>query len=237
MRLGIIGGLGPLATVRFYELLTIMSHVERDQDHLEILLYSYPQIPDRTAYILDHQKDNPLPYLKNAIKQLDNGNVDYIAIPCITAHYFYDELRTYSMIPIIHLVKEAIAFLKRKSVSKVGIMATDGTLQSGLFQKELVQNHIQYCLPDQDSQRKVMNMIYQGVKKGITDQYDDFMSVSQNLYHQGAEYIILGCTELSVIYKEYSYLGAYLDCLALLSALSLQKCAIPIKQEYLYLLK
>lgn len=237
MKLGIIGGLGPLASVRFYELLTIMSDVDKDQEHLEIMLYSYPQIPDRTAYILNHHANNPLPYLMKAIKELEDTHVDLIAIPCITAHYFYDELSCYSRVPLIHLINEVILFLKRQSIGKVGIMATDGTLQSQLFQKTLTENHIQYYLPDDKNQRKVMNMIYQGVKSGKTNDYSDFIDVSHHLSEQGAEYIILGCTELSIIYKDYPNQLHYLDVLTLLSVVALQKGGIPIKQDYLYLLR
>lgn len=237
MKLGIVGGLGPLASVRFYELLTMMSDVNKDQDHLEMILYSYPQIPDRTAYILDHQKESPLPYLKKAIRQLEIAHVDYIAIPCMTAHYFYDEFVQGSTVEIIHLINEVVKCLKRQSICKVGIMATDGTLQSQLFQQILKQNHIQYSLPDKDDQRRVMNMIYQGVKEGKIDDDNDFISVSQNLFQQGVECIVLGCTELSVIYKQYPHHLHYLDCLELLSAIALQKCAIPIRQKYQYLIK
>ena len=89
MKLGVIGGLGPLATAYYYELLTKMSDVSCDQEHLEIYIHSCPQIPDRTAYILDHTQDNPVGAMIQVAKGLQEQGVDYIAIPCITAHYFH----------------------------------------------------------------------------------------------------------------------------------------------------
>lgn len=235
MKLGIIGGLGPLATAYYYELLTKMSDVQCDQDHLEIFIHSCPQIPDRTGYILDHHKRNPLDELIKVGKNLEKQDIDYIAMPCITAHYFHDQLSHSLTVPIIHLIEEVCLYLKRNHIKKVGIMATDGTIQSKLFQMQLEKHDIDYVIPKPNAQHDVMHLIYQNVKMNHTIEMNRFQNVSQELFQNGAEVIILGCTELSIIKKEKRIDERYLDAMELLSAVALQKCDMNIKKEYQYL--
>lgn len=236
MKLGVIGGLGPLATAYYYELLTKMSDVRFDQDHLEILIHSCPRIPDRTGYILNHHKKSPVSDLIRVGQGLEKQGVDYIAIPCITAHYFHHELSSAIHVPIIHLVEEVSQYLQRNHIHRVGILATDGTIQTRLFQNELEKNCIECIIPHKISQRDVMHLIYQNIKLGHDIEIDLFEKVSAELFDQGAEVIILGCTELSIIKKQYSLDDRYLDAMELLSAVALQKCLIPIKKEYKYLI-
>ena len=110
-RLGIIGGLGPLATAYYYELITKMTQVSRDQDHIEILIHSVPQIPDRTGFIVGESKENPLPLLLETGRGLVSQGAECIAIPCITAHYFHQELVEEISVPIIHLVEETAEYI------------------------------------------------------------------------------------------------------------------------------
>ena len=235
MKLGVIGGLGPLATAYFYELLTNMSQVEKDQDHLEVIIYSCPSIPDRTSYILDHTKENPLNKMIEIGKILEAQHVDYIAIPCITAHYFHEELSRHIHVPIIHLVEEVGAFLQSKRIGCAGIMATDGTLNSSLFQNELEKRHIKWCTSSYQSD--VMHIIYENVKLGKPIDMNRFDKVSDNLFEQGAQKIILGCTELSIVKRQNHLDDRYLDAMEILAVSALEKCHIPIKEEYCHLLK
>lgn len=234
MKLGVIGGLGPLASAYYYELLTKMCDVRSDQEHLEIIIHSFPQIPDRTGYILNHHKKNPVYDLIRVGKNLEQQKVDYIAIPCITAHYFHEELTNQLSVPIIHLIEEMAAYLKRNHIKKVGIMATNGTIQSELFQKALTQNNIECLIPSTLLQQDVMHLIYQNVKLDHGIEMDRFSRVAEELFHQGAEYIILGCTELSIIKKEKHLDKRYLDAMELLAAVALKKCHKKIKKEYQY---
>lgn len=236
MKLGIIGGLGPLATAYYYELLTRMSDVRYDQEHLEIFIHSCPQIPDRTEYILDHHKDNPIDGLINAAQGLQSQGANILALPCTTAHYFYDELSQAVHIPMIHLINEVCDYLMRKSISCVGIMATTGTIVTELFQKELEKREIRYILPNQSSQKDIMHLIYHNIKCGEPIEMERFEKVSEELFHQGAQTIILGCTELSLIKKEEHLDKRYLDVLELLAAVALFKCHMNIKDDYRYLI-
>ena len=135
--LGIIGGLGPMATAYLMQLLTQMSDAGTDQEHMEIVVYSKPSIPDRTQYILGKSDRSPVPEMVLAGRKLVEFGADLIAVPCITAHYFHDELERQIGIPIINAITETVQCIEQEEIDRVGLMATDGTIQSGLFQKEL----------------------------------------------------------------------------------------------------
>lgn len=237
MKLGVIGGLGPLATAYFFELLINMSDVDNDQDHLEILIHNCPSIPDRTQYILHKSNDNPvIPMIKVGKGLIDQG-CDLISIPCITAHYFHKELSTSLSQPIVHLVEELALFLKKHNYNKVGIMATDGTINSCLFQIELSKYGIEAIVPDSIYQKDVMHIIYDNVKKGRKIDMNCFERVSNHLKQKEAEIVVLGCTELSIVKKNVRLDHSFLDAMELLSAVSLKKCGMKIKDEYRYLVE
>ena len=230
--LGVIGGLGPLATARFYELITDMTNAKLDQDHLEILIYSKPSIPDRTAYILDQSKDNPLYPMADAGMKLAQMGAEYIAIPCVTAHYLYEELSNEIPVPILHIIKETIAILKSNGIERVGIMATDGTIQSRLFQLELEENGITPVIPAKLFQDYTMDLIYKCVKSNRPVDMKKFTSASAHLRDNGAETIILGCTELSMIKGDYSIGTGFLDVIEVLARASILKCGGKLRREY-----
>ena len=157
MSLGVIGGLGPMATAYFMQLVTKMTNAKTDQEHLEMIIYSSPTIPDRTEYILGKSENSPLPRMIELGKKLKGQDVDCIAIPCITAHYFHKELVDGIGVDIIHGIRETAKLLKAAGVSRVGIMATDGTISSRIFQNEIENLGMEAIIPRQDMQQKVMN--------------------------------------------------------------------------------
>ena len=165
-QLGIIGGLGPMATAYFFELITGMTFVESDQEHIPISIQSVPDTPDRTAYILDHAKPDPLPYLAKAGLALKEQGADYIVIPCVTAHYFYKKLCEQINLPILSLIEETALTFQRGKIDKVGILATSGTIQSGLLQSALEEYKIEAIIPEEEQQEKVMKIIYNQLKAG-----------------------------------------------------------------------
>lgn len=221
-----------MATAYFYELITKMTDSKRDQDHIEILIYSKPSIPDRTSYILGHSKDSPLKYMADIGKELAKMGAEHIAIPCITAHYFYDELSGEIPVPVLHGISETINVLKYHGIQQVGIMATDGTIQSGLFQKELTGSRICPIIPDEDFQQKVMDLIYKCIKSNKPVDMASFHEVSDHLKGRGAEAVILGCTELSLIKRDYPIGPGYLDVMEVLARLSILKSEGKVREEY-----
>lgn len=232
--LGVIGGLGPMASVYFMQLLTQMSDAQTDQEHMEVLLYSRPSIPDRTKYILGESEENPVPDMVSVGKKLKEMGADILAIPCITAHHFHKELEDEIGLPIIHAVEETAACMEEKKVAKAGILATDGTIQSGLFQKTLKQHDICPVLPKEENQKKVMEIIFGQIKAGKSVDMESFRKVSEDLYKQDAQVILLACTELSLIKRDYGLTKRYLDVMEVLARKAVQ-CCNRVRKEYRWL--
>ncbi|CDA68162.1 aspartate racemase [Clostridium sp. CAG:510] len=230
-RLGIIGGLGPMATAYFMELVTKMTQADTDQEHIDMIIYSRPSIPDRTKYILGESKESPLPAMIEVGKTLVEQHATRIAIPCITAHYFHDELENAIRVPIIHGIAETVQYLSKRGYRSAGIMATDGTVRTGLFTEELRKKNMTAIYPDETGQAYVMDLIYRNVKAGKPVDMEKFQAVADELHRKGAEVILLGCTELSLIKRDYPLQAGFLDVMEVLAKCSVESCAV-LKEEY-----
>lgn len=230
--LGVIGGLGPIATSHFMELVIRMTQAEKDQEHLDMIIYHTPSIPDRSSYILDPSLPSPLEPMIELGMRLSEQNVGCIAIPCVTAHYFHEKLSSSIPAPIIHAVEETAAHLKRYGVRKAGILATDGTVSSGLFQKQLEQRGIEPVIPSAEVQKDVMHLIFDCIKANRPADMDRFRRVAEELREKGAEVIILGCTELSLIKRDEEIGPGFLDALEVLAQQSVLRCGAWLKDEY-----
>lgn len=235
-KLGVIGGLGPVATAYFYELISRMTDADKDQEHIDINIISKPSIPDRTDYILGRSSDSPLPHMIEVGRSLVALGSDYIAIPCITAHYFHEELSQSIDAPIIHIVSETARYLKQHKAKRVGIMATEGTIESRLFQKELINHDIEPLVPSREGQACVTSLIYKNVKAGLPINMDWFNKVKEELKSKGADTIILGCTELSMIKRDEHIGSGFIDALEVLAMCSVIKCGAKLKSEYMNLI-
>ena len=203
--LGIVGGLGPLASCYFYELITKKTKVNKDQDHLNIIILSDAKTPDRTSYILDNKKENPYPYLLNDCKTLQKLGCKLICIPCNTSVYFHDKLQKNLNIKLNNIIENTIEFIKNNNYKKVAIMATTGTINSNLYQTYLQKNNIQFILPNQEN---VMKIIYNYVKQGKKVPKDLWDKTVETL---NVDAIILGCTELSILKKDFKLNDKYID--------------------------
>lgn len=231
-KLGIIGGLGPLATSYLYELIIKMTEAARDQDHIEILIHSKPSIPDRTDYILGKNLDNPVVMMSEVGESLVRSGVDCIAIPCITGHFFYDQLSEKIQVPMIHMIKETVKHCKLHGVQCAGIMATEGTIYSKLFQLELERYGIKAVIPSETAQDSVSSLIYKNIKANLAPDMDKFTAVEKELKRKGAETILLGCTELSLIKRDCAIGSGFLDALEVLAMQSVLLCEAKLKKEY-----
>ena len=169
--LGIIGGLGPMATAHFLELTVQMTLAGSDQEHLEAIIFDRPSTPDRTAYILDRRRPSPLPQLQQSARQLEALGATCLAIPCITAHYFLPSLTQSVSIPVVNALEQTARLLQKRGVHTAGILGTSGTIQSGLLQDVLGASHIRCVVPDDARQQGIMSVIYDEVKAGRPDVY------------------------------------------------------------------
>ena len=235
--IGVIGGLGPLATAHFMELVIEMTDAKRDQENVDMIVYNFPSIPDRTGYILGSNLKSPLPGLLSVARALARQKVNCIAIPCVTAHYFHKELQGAVQVPILNGVAEMVSRLKARGIKKVGIMATDGTIRSGLLSRELDNAGIIPVIPSEARQADVMHLIYQNVKAGKKAEMDRFYRVQQELMDCGAEVILLGCTELSLIKRDEAIGDGFLDIMEVLAREAVLHSGKRLKAEYRDLLK
>lgn len=234
-RLGIIGGLGPMATAYFLRMIVEMTDAKTDQEHIEVLLHSKPQIPDRTRYILGLSEDSPMPHFQEVGKQLVGQGADVIVIPCITAHFFQEQLEHDIACPIIHAIEETAKYLQAENIRQVGVMATDGTIESRLFPQILEKYGITCIAPEADGQKKVMHIIYNNVKQGLPIEMNQFEAVSKELFDKGAQVILLGCTELSMAKRDHVLGAGYLDVMEVLARQAVLTCG-NLKPEYEHLI-
>ena len=234
---GIVGGLGPMATAYLLELIVDMTDAKTDQEHLDVIVFNRPSVPDRTAYILDPAKPSPVPPMVDMARKLEALGVCAIGTPCVTAHSFHDALQSSVHVPFINMVQETAAYLKNAGCRKAGIMATTGTVHTGLFQKALSAAGVPYALPDDAMQAHVMSLIYDCVKAGKPADMDKFRAVSAALRSAGCDAIILGCTELSIIKRDNDIGSGYLDALEVLARAAVLTCGKQLKPAYNSLLK
>jgi aspartate racemase len=221
--LGILGGMGPLATVDFISKLIKLTPAQCDQDHIPLLVHSVPQIPDRSACLLQN-KESPLYALQQGVEVLQNAGACAIAIPCNTAHYWHPALVENSRIPIFHIAEICANHLINERVHNVALMATDGTLRAGIYAEKLHAAGIKLQLPNASLQQQIMNAIY-SVKSGQVDHGAALLEQAfTRLLEQGAERIILGCTEIPLALDRISINNRDLgvDATDLLAAFSVE---------------
>lgn len=212
--LGVLGGVGPLATAYFMELVIKRTPAMCDQDNIPMIVFNDPQIPDRTAHILDPAQPDPLPEMVKVVRWLEQAGAGYIAIPCNTAHYFYDAIAAEASVPVLNIMRETSAHVGGMvgSSGRVGLLATDGTIASGVFQRYLEERGLTTIVPTEKEQRDVvMPLIYDRVKRNLSYDAAPFLRVARRLHEEeGCDAVIVGCTELSVVYQDLAERPAYL---------------------------
>ncbi len=220
--LGVIGGIGPMATVCFMDMVVSRTHAERDQDHIPMLIFNDTRIPDRTDHILDKTKPNPLPRMIEDARKLEANGADIIVIPCNTAHYFYEEIAKSVSVPVLNIIEVTVnrARAARPGLKKLGILATRGTIEGGGYKKYCDEVGIEYCVPDERDQQVIMDIIYNQVKAGKSADIIALSGVIADMEHEGCDAVILGCTELSVVNKQYNITGTRPDVIDSMEALA-----------------
>jgi aspartate racemase len=203
-KVGVLGGVGPAATVDFMAKLVRNTPAARDQDHIKVMVEQNPQIPDRTEALLG-RGDDPTLALYAACKTLEEGGADLIAIPCNTAHAFVERIQPSLTIPIVNMLTCTADYLREAfpSLREVGVLATSGTLASRVYEKALEACGFVQIAPTEAAQARLMNAIYgpRGAKAGYTsgECCDDVAAAVDDLVAQGVQVIVLGCTELPLL--------------------------------------
>ncbi len=215
--LGVLGGLGPMSTFYFCELLTSHTLASKDSDHVDMLISSRASTPDRTAFILGTSSESPLPVMQEEALRLAKAGADLLVIPCNTAHYFYEGLRQISPVPILNIIEETVLYLKKRNIRTMGLLATDGTVRSRSYHLFCQRHGIECITPTDEEQKIIMEIIYGSVKQNKTPDFSAFLRVSQSLLNRGCECLVLGCTELSLLRREGLNQPWYVDSLEILA--------------------
>lgn len=202
--LGIIGGMGPLATVDIYKKITEGTLAHSDAEHMHIYIDSNVNISDRTQAILQGTK-GPVSELVSSAQKLESIGAEFLLMACNTAHYFYDDVVRSVSVPVLNMIEEAAQAVQDAGIKKIAVLATAGTLQSGLYTAALQKRNISVVLPTDLQEQSIMSVIYDCVKAANFN-YDiaSFINTLENLKEQGAEAFLLGCTELPHF---FSYFG------------------------------
>lgn len=209
--LGIIGGMGPLATCDLLEKIISLTDAKTDQEHIHILVDVDTDIPDRTAAILDNGK-SPVPEMVASAVRLQKMGAEALLIGCNTAHFFYSEVSSHVNIPILHMLRETAGAAAEMGISRVGLLATDGTIRSGVYGSAFAEKNISVVTPSAHCQPFIMQLIYQGVKAGNYHlPLDGFYAAADELYANGAEILVLGCTELPPAFRLFHIDLEHLD--------------------------
>ena len=222
--LGILGGLGPMSTVYFCELLNRHTAATCDADHIDMLISSRATTPDRTAYILDKNSPDPLPVMLADAHRLERAGVDLIVVPCNTAHYFYDGLTKSCKTPILNIIDETTAHLVRTGVKTFGLLATVGTIQSGAYERFCAPRGLTCLTPTEEEQKIISDIIFGQIKQKKAVDMDAFGRVVDSLRSLGCERIVLGCTELSLLKKQGLDEDIFVDSLDVLAHRTILAC-------------
>jgi len=201
--IGILGGMGPLATADLLKKIVLHTDAKTDQEHPRVCVDSNTDIPDRTAALL-HGGADPVPEMVKSAKRLESIGADVLIMPCNTAHGFYDAVAASVHIPVLHMIELTRDALRARGVKTAGLLATDGTVQTGVYQRAFAGSGVELLTPEGAEQAAVMSIIYDGVKAGRTD-YDAaaFCRCCERLLARGAQTLILGCTELPLAFELY----------------------------------
>lgn len=213
--LGIIGGMGPMASAVFYDMISSKTDASCDQENLNLILLSHAAMPDRTRAILskdEAQIEAVRSKLYADAMFLQNAGCTAIAVTCNTAHYFVNMIEDELDIPFIHLIREtAEAVASRIGAKKVAVLATDGTIETRLYQDELSKRGVIAFTPKAEVQALVMHEIYECIKSGKPADEEIWQKIEEYVKAEGCEAAVLACTELSVVRKELSLGSFYFD--------------------------
>lgn len=230
-KLGVIGGMGPLATELLYRRIIEKTDAKCDQEHIDMIILSHASMPDRTKAIKSGDTHEVFTALLSDAKMLENNGADAIAIPCNTSHFFWKPLQAEMEIPVINMVRKTVERIKKnnENIKKVGLLATDGTLYTGIYKHECEKLGIECVYPDEETQKQVMNIIYNRIKAGDNGSPEDFTKIDEFLKNAGCEAAILACTELSCFSQIHSLGSFYVDALDVLCEEAILMCGGKVK--------
>ncbi len=231
--IGILGGMGPLATADLFHKIISLTAADCDGEHVRVYIDSNSAIPDRTAAILGQGPD-PFPAMRDSLRKLESCGADCVIMPCNTAHYFLPRLQGLTDIPFLSILESAAKACRAHFPGKTaGILATRGTLSAGLYQAALGKEGVSCLVPEDWEQDALMDVIYGGVKAGAKPECyrTNLLSVLETLSARGADYFVLGCTELPLAFQLLGLPHPALDPTEELAKAAILFCGYPLKYQ------
>ncbi len=228
-KLGVLGGMGPQATLLFYQMVLDHTAARSDQEHIPTLILSDTRIPDRTAAILAGDTEEVKAHLLRDAKTLASWGAAAIAIPCNTSHAFLPWLRERLGVPVVDMIGETAAHLAALGAKRVAVLATDGTLRMGLYRKALEERGMEAVYPRPELQRQIMSVIYDDVKGGRPISGEKLTEVGEAMRAMGCDRVALACTELSVCRVELGLPEFYVDAMDVLARRCVEACGYPLR--------
>jgi aspartate racemase len=223
--IGILGGMGPEATLDCFGKIIKHTPAQKDQDHLRVIIDSNPSVPDRTASIVGNGQ-SPVPEMVKGCQALVNAGADFIIIPCVSAHFFIDEIQRQANLPIVSIFDAVAESITRDfpEVKTVGLLGTTGTVKGGLFQKRLARENINTLVPAETVQSRIMAAIYDIKSAAPTrtrsDITADLVAAADSLIvnrPDAAQAVIAGCTEIPLALQQQHLSVPYFDSLTILA--------------------
>lgn len=229
-RLGVLGGMGPQATQVFYQRILDRTDAVRDQEHLPTLILSDTLMPDRTQAILSGNGQAVYERLLADAKLLEGAGCTCLAIPCNTSHYFADRLQEELTVPLLHMPRLAARRAAELGRRKMAVLATEGTVKTGIYQKECVALKLETWAPDEATQALVTSIIYDEIKRGEQGSREKFAAIDKAVRAAGCDGAFLGCTELSVYRQVHGLPAFYLDAMDLLAEAAITRCGKRLRE-------
>jgi len=235
--IGILGGMGPEATLDCFGKIIKNTPAKTDREHIRVVIDSNPGIPDRIAAILS-DGESPVPALVAGCRGLEKVGADFIIIPCVTVHFFLPQIQAGSPLPVLSIIDAVAGVIQRDfhETKTVGLLGTVATVESGLFQKRLARETIDTLVPDSAQQSKIVAAI-----KDIKDTRpsrtqseitSDLIEVARSLIDRkpdGADAIIAGCTEIPLALGQEHLPVPYFDSLTILARAAIRRAGrIPV---------
>lgn len=229
--IGILGGMGPMATADLFQKIVALTDAAGDNGHIRVYMDSNASIPDRTAAIL-HGGEDPVPAMADALRHLEACGADCIIMPCNTAHYFLPRLEPLSRIPFLSMIRAAAGACRERFPGKTAaVLATTGTLAAGLYQEALAAEGVPFLVPDGREQDALMEVIYRGVKAGAPPEgyRKTLLSVTEDLAGRGADHFLLACTELPLAFQALGLDLPHIDPTEELARHAIRFCGYGVK--------
>lgn len=224
--IGIIGGMGPLATAELFTTIIRETKAATDQDHFPVFVDNNTAIADRSASLMGEGR-SPVPEMVASARRLELAGADCMIMPCNTAHAYYDDVASKVSIPFLHMPRETVRTIAEQhpNETRIGVLATKGTYLAGVYDNALRMYDLEQVIPDGQGVAAVMDLIYKGVKTGDLD-YDDsaYRRVIAEMREKGVNVFILGCTELSVAHNRHQYDGTFVDPLLVIARAAIREC-------------